>query len=80
MHRAGHERGSVMIFYVCLDNIMSIDFDIINYEITVAMWRKLGSPYAHVCSQSLTIQLGLLVHFHLLLLQCSLESNLAVQK
>jgi hypothetical protein len=57
---------------------MSIDYDVKEYEIVVAMRRKIGSQYVYVCSQYLTIQLGSLVHFHLLLLQCSLESHLAV--
>jgi hypothetical protein len=37
---------------------MSIDYDVIHYETAVAMQRKVGSHYVHVCSQSLTIQLG----------------------
>jgi hypothetical protein len=59
---------------------MSIEYDVVTYEIAVAMRGKVGSHYVHVFSQSLIIQLGSLVDFHFQLLQCSLESHLAFQK
>jgi hypothetical protein len=53
-------RGRSVIFDdVWPDHIMSIGYDVVNYEIGVPMWRKLGSHYMHVCSQYSTIQLGL---------------------
>jgi hypothetical protein len=33
--------GSVMFFHVLPDNIMSIDYNVINFEIVVSMWRKM---------------------------------------
>jgi hypothetical protein len=41
MYRTGNEKWDVIFFYVLPSNIVSIYYNVINYEISVAMRRKM---------------------------------------